>query len=999
MARFYINGNVAEPEKNKSLLRYLRDDLHITSAKDGCSEGACGACTVLIDGKTVRACTVKTDELEGAQVVTIEGMSELEKKIYTFAFGEAGAVQCGFCIPGMVMCAKGLIDVNPDPTEEEIRHAIRHNICRCTGYVKIVKAIALAAKLFREHVEDPVASEQRWEVDRPVHKVDVEEKVLATGLYTDDVYLPGMCYGAPVWSKYPRARLLAVHKEEAEALPGVVCVLTHDDIPGKNLIGHLFKDQPAMIPIGETTRYLGDVVALVCAEDPETLEKARALVKVDYEVLPMVRNPKEAAAPDAPIVVFGRDSNVLVEKHINRGNAEEAIKNSKYVISEHFTTPWTEHAFLEKECAVGVPTDNGGVHVLSSDQNAHQSQRECADLCALDAEHCTVENMLVGGGFGGKEDESVQHLAALLAYKTRRPVKVCLTRAESMIQHPKRHSFDMEMTMGCDENGVIQGMIGKVVTDTGAFASLGAPVLERACTHAAGPYHYTNFHMDGTAYYTDNPPAGAFRGFGVTQTLFATETLLNRMADKVGISHWEIRMRNAIRPGEELPNGQIVDEATALVETLEAVKPYYDEAIANGDPVGIACALKNAGVGVGIPDTGRVRLAVEEDGCVHIYCGASDIGQGFHTVAVQIVCDIAGLPREKVRHVRSHTGKCPDSGVTSGSRQTTVSGEACRRAAAMLKEAMAEKPLEDLIGQEFYAEYLAKTDPMGADVPNPVSHVAYGYATDLCILDKETGKIKKFIAAHDVGVAVNPVNVEGQVDGGVVMGLGYALTERYPIKDCRPTGKYGGIGLFRADELPEIKSIVVERPGLSVACGAKGVGEISSIPIAPAVADAYYMMTGVAQNDLPLKNTPYAYKEPEPLVKKTPGKALAIRKDRRCIGCKECVRACARAFYKVDDAGKACLRIVEKKGEPAPAVCIQCGKCAKACPNGAISKNAKGVYMIDKKKCTNCGACREACPFGIMVEGPSVTSKCIACGMCAKACPQDVLGIAQGPEA
>ncbi len=997
MSTFQVNGKKVTPEKNKSLLRYLRDDLHLTSAKDGCSEGACGACTIIIDGKTVRACTVKTNELDGASVLTVEGLSEHEKKVFTYAFGEAGAVQCGFCIPGMVMCAKALIDKNPDPSEEEIRHAIRHNICRCTGYVKIIAAIRMAAEIFRDHADDKLLAEEKWKVDARVHKVDAEEKVLGYGLYPDDIYLPGMCYGSPVFSKYPRAKLLAIHKEEAEALPGVVCVLTQEDIPGTNLIGHLFKDQMVMVPIGENTRFLGDVVALVCARDPETLEKAKALVKVDYEVLPAVFSCEEAASPDAPIVVSGHENNILVEKHVERGNVEEALKNSKYVIHEEFYTPWTEHAFLEPECAVAFPTENGGIHIISTDQNAHQTQRECAAVCNLDDEHCTVENALVGGGFGGKEDENVQPLAALLAYKAHVPVKVKFSRAESLQQHPKRHEFFMDFTMGCDENGIIQGLHVKVKTDNGAFASLGGPVLERACTHAAGPYHYTNFKAEGVAYYTNNPPAGAFRGFGVTQTLFATETLLNRMADKVGISHWEIRYRNAIRPGEELANGQIVDEATALVETLEKVKPYWDEAEANGDPVGIACALKNAGVGVGIPDTGRCRLVIEEDGKVHIYCGASDIGQGFHTVAVQIVCEVTNLPRDKVQHERSHTGKAPDSGVTSGSRQTLVSGEAVRRAAENLAEVLKETTLENLIGEEFYAEYLAKTDPMGADVPNPVSHVAYGYATDICVLDKNTGKIKKFVAAHDVGVAINPTNCEGQIEGGVVMGMGYALTERFPLENGKVTAKYAGIGLFRSDELPEIKALVVEKKGFNMACGAKGVGEITSIPIAPAINDAYYRYDGIERNALPLINTPYAYRDPESIVRKQPGKALMVRKDRRCIGCRECVRACAKAMYKTDDAEKACLKIVEKKGEPAPAVCIQCGKCMKVCPEGAITRNAKGVYMINKKKCTGCGACREACPLHVMVDGGDYTSKCIACGICAKACPMHVLDIAEGP--
>ena len=864
MATFIVNGKTVVVEKNQKLIRYLRDTLHLTSVKDGCSEGACGTCHVLIDGKPTKACIPQTDKLEGKTVVTVEGLSDWEKQVYTFAFGEAGAVQCGFCIPGMVISAKGLLDVNPDPTREEAAFAIRNNICRCTGYVKIIDGILLAARIFREG-KLPAASADDWQVGSRVHRLDVEEKVLGYGQYPDDVYVDGMCYGGAVRSRYARARVLSIDTAEAEALEGVVCVLTQKDIPGQVNVGHLKKDQPTLIGIGEITHYLGDAVALVCARDQETLEAAKKLVKVEYEELPAVHNPTEAAAPDAPLVFEEDENNVQAYKHVSRGDAAGAIAKAKYVLTEKFHTPWTEHAFLEPECCVALPLDNGGVRLLTTDQSAHTTMHECAAMLGVDYDHCQVQNMLVGGGFGGKEDMSVQHHAALIAYVARVPVKVKLSRQESILVHPKRHSMDMEFTMGCDENGIIQGVKASVVSDTGAFASLGGPVLERACTHAAGPYAYENFEIEGWAYYTNNPPAGAFRGFGVTQTCFCTETLLNQMADLVGISPWEIRYRNAIRPGGVLPNGQIVDGSTGLVETLEAIKPAYDAAVAAGDPVGIACAMKNAGVGVGIPDWGRCKLIVEPDGKVHIYTGASCIGQGLGTVLVQTVVTCTGLRRGDVVYERSNTWIAPDSGDTSGSRQTLVTGEAARRACAKLKaELDSGKTLAQLAGQEFYGEYLAKTDPLGADVPNPVSHVAYGYATQMCILDRETGKIKKMVAAHDVGKAVNPLSIEGQIEGGVVMSMGYALTEQYPIdENCKPTAKYGTLGLFRANQLPEqeIEAIVVEKPGLDVAGGAIGIGEITSIPTAPAIADAYYRLDGERRLELPLTNTPYARKK------------------------------------------------------------------------------------------------------------------------------------------
>ena len=856
MYTFVVNGKTVKTDKKQSLLRFLRDELHMTSVKDGCSQGACGACTVIIDGVTCKACVPTTDRLEGKHVLTVEGLSEWESQVFTYAYGEAGAVQCGFCIPGMVMCTKALLDVNPDPTEDEIKYALRNNYCRCTGYVKIIAAVKLSAKILREG-RIPEKSADDWKVGSRVHRLDVEEKVLGYGKYPDDFYKENMCYGSALRSKYPRARVLSIDTSKAKALPGVAAVLTAEDIPGENKIGHLKHDQYTLIPVGGLTHYLGDAVALVAAEDMETVEKAKKLIKVEYEILPMVHNIKEAAAADAPKVFDEEESNVQAYKHVSRGNAAEAIRNAKHVITQHFETPWTEHAFLEPECAVAYIDEDGDVMVISTDQDAYCTYRECSLMLGTDK--VKAENALVGGGFGGKEDMTVQHHAALLAHHTRRPVKVRLTRAESLLIHPKRHHFVMDFTMGCDENGKILGVKAKVASDTGAFASLGGPVLERACTHAAGPYAYENFEIEGTAYYTNNPPAGAFRGFGVTQTCFATETLLNMMADEIGITPWEIRYRNAIRPGGVLPNGQIVDESTGLVETLEAVKEQYDSARAAGKPIGLACAMKNAGVGVGIPDTGRVKLIIEEDHKLHIYAGASCIGQGLGTVLVQMVVSSTDLKRGDIVYERSNTWIAPDSGTTSGSRQTLITGEACMRACRKLMEAKTDgKTLADLEGQEFYGEYLAKTDPLGADVPNPISHVAYGYATQMCILDAKTGKIEKMVAAHDVGKAVNPLSCEGQIEGGVVMSMGFALREKYPIDEsCKPIEKFGALGLFRAHEIPEIEAIVIDKPGLDVAYGAIGIGEITSIPTAPAITDAYYRLDGERRYSLPISGTPY----------------------------------------------------------------------------------------------------------------------------------------------
>lgn len=851
MIKVLVNGKTYEVEKDKKLMRFLRDDLHLTSVKDGCSQGACGTCTVLVDGKTTRACIPMISKVEGKEIVTVEGMTEREKEVYSYAFATAGAVQCGFCIPGMVMCAKGLIDKNPDPTRLEVVAAIRNNICRCTGYKKIIEGILLSAKIFREDL--PVHDESgAVNVGQAIQRIDAKEKVLGTGEYPDDIYLDGMVYGSAVRSEYPRAKVLAIHPEEALAMDGVIGVYTADDIPGNVKVGHLKHDWDTMIPVGKVTHYLGDAICLVAAETQEILEQAKLKVKVDYEVLDPVLDPFEAMKPDAPLV--HADGNVLAHEHLVRGDADKVIAESKYKVTTHYETPWTEHAFLEPECAVAMPFDDG-VFIYSSDQGTYDTQHECCIMLGLPPEKVIVENKLVGGGFGGKEDVSVQHHAALLAYLTKRIVKVKLSRQESIVVHPKRHPMWMDITTACDENGYLTAMKAVVVSDTGAYASLGGPVLQRACTHAAGPYNFQVIDIDGKAVYTNNPPAGAFRGFGVTQTCFGSERNLDLLAEKVGISPWEIRYRNAIRPGQVLPNGQIADPSTGVAETLEAVKEVYE----NEPYAGIACAMKNAGVGVGLPDWGRCRLLVK-DGKVEIHAGASCIGQGLGTVLTQVVSETTGFSIDKIVYCRPNTANSPDSGTTSGSRQTLITGEAAKRACEKLMEDLKGSSLEALEGRDYVGEYLAKTDKMGSDVPNPVSHVAYGYATQVCVLN-EDGTIKKVVAAHDVGKAVNPISVEGQIEGGVVMSLGYALTEQYEIKDGYPVSRYGTLGLFKADKTPDVEPIIVEKPGVDVGYGAIGIGEITSIPTAPAVAGGYYKWNGEFQTKLPLVNTPYERKK------------------------------------------------------------------------------------------------------------------------------------------
>jgi len=854
MASFFVNGQAVTCPENKKLIRFLRDDLHLTSVKNGCSEGACGTCTVLIDGKATKACVQQTDRMEGKQIVTCEGLTPREREVYAYAFTEAGAVQCGFCTPGMVMAAKALLDRNPDPTISDVKGAIRMNICRCTGYKKIEEAILLAAKVFREGGDVPKRT-LKGIVGENLDRVDAPAKALGDAKYADDLYLDGMLFGTAKRSDFPRARVLSIDTREAEKAPGVVCVLTAKDIPGTVKIGHLKQDYDVMIPVGKITHFLGDAIALVAAETEEQARTAAALVKVEYEPLEPVLDMMDGLK-DEILVHASNGTNVLSHEHLVRGNADEVIKSSKYVVTHHYSTPPTDHAFLEPECAVAY-REGDGVRIFSGDQGIYQTRRECAQMLGLPQDKVRVTAMMVGGGFGGKEDMSVQHHAALLAWHTNRPVKVAFSRAESLLIHPKRHAMEMEFTTACDENGYLTAMKATLISDTGAYASLGGPVLQRACTHAAGPYNYQNIDIDGKAIYTNNPPAGAFRGFGVTQSCFATECNLNELAALVGISAFEIRYRNAIRPGQVLPNGQIADETTALVETLDAARPILER-----DPkAGIACAMKNAGLGVGIPDTGRCRIEVK-GGEVYLHSSAACIGQGMGTVQTQMAAEILGIPHERVHYCTPDTALAPDAGNTTASRQTLFTGEAVVRAAKQIKEALEkEGSWEALEGRSFLGEYTGVTDKLGSEKPNPVSHIAYGYATHVVELNDD-GTVKRVTAIHDLGVAVNPRAAEGQIEGGVVMGLGYALTEDFPLKDGRPTAKYGTLGLFRADKTPEVQAILVEKATKDgLACGAKGIGEICTIPTAPAVQNAYLNRDGIFRTALPLSDTPYSRKQ------------------------------------------------------------------------------------------------------------------------------------------
>jgi len=842
-----LNGGIYTAKEDMNLLDFLRDELQVTSLKNGCGEGACGACMLLVDGKAMRACLLTVAKMSGKKLMTVEGLPDREKEIYVRAFAEAGAVQCGFCIPGMIISAKALLDKNPHPAAREIKESIRGNICRCTGYVKIEQAISMAARLLRgESLPDSPAHPG---IGASLPRVDAREKVLGTGQYVDDMHVKDMLYGAVLRTKYPRALVKGIDVSAARACPGVEAVLTAEDVPGERFWGFIFKDWPVLVATGEETRYIGDAIALVAARSKKIAREALALIKVEYEELEPVTTPAFALHEDAPKI--HPKGNLLSTTSIKRGDAQKDLAGSAYVVTNRYATPPTEHAFMEPESALAIPQGNGGITVCSGSQSVYEDQHGIMAILGLPAEKVRVVSKLIGGGFGGKEDLCVQHHAALLAVKTKKPVKITFTRRESILVHPKRHAMDLELSTGCDAEGKITAVVAKVVADTGAYSSLGPPVLQRACTHIGGPYHVPSVDITGYCVYTNNPPAGAFRGFGVPQAAFACETNLDLLAHKVGISPWEIRYRNALEPGMANATGQIADEGTAIKETLLAVRQAYE----SHRCAGIACALKNTGIGVGLPDISRVKIKVA-GGRALVLTSAACIGQGMATIAVQMVCETTGLPAELVEVAAPDTALTPDAGTTTASRQTLFTGEATRQAAIKLKQALQQATLAQLEGGEFYGEYSGNTDPMRSDKPNPVSHVAYSYATHVVLLD-EKGKVQKVFAAHDVGRAINPKAIEGQVEGAIAMGLGYALREDFPLQKGVPTVKYSTLGLFRSTDMPEIEVILVEKNPSPLAYGAKGVGEIAAIPVTPAVASAYYRYDGRIRLRLPLPETAY----------------------------------------------------------------------------------------------------------------------------------------------
>ena len=848
---FNINGQPIETTQDKKLLEFLREDMNLTGTKDGCAEGACGTCTVIVNGIAKKACVVKLSQLEGKSITTIEGLNEREKEVYAYSFARAGAVQCGFCTPGMIMAAKALLDSTKSPTRLEVKKAIRGNLCRCTGYVKIENAILLASRIFNG--QESIGNEsEAGNIGDGIIRIDAEEKVLGKGVYTDDIRINGMAYASALRTPYPKAYIRKIDTSAIENDPRLLKVIRKEDVPF-NMHGHITLDWPVLYGEGDTTSTIGDAILLIVAKREEDLEELKALVKVDADELDGVFTPEDALK-DEKIVHYWEKKNLYREEILERGDVGKAFEKADYILKKTYSTPPTEHAFMERECAIAIPEGNG-VHLYTSGQSVYDDRRECARVLGLDENDVRVTSALVGGGFGGKEDMSVQHHVALAAFLTGKAVKMKLTRQESLNVHPKRHPMVMNLEFAMRKDGKILALKEDILADTGAYASLGGPVLQRACTHAGGPYSFDAIEIRGRAVYTNNIPNGAFRGFGVTQSCFAIESALDEAAADLGIDPFDLRKKNIVHPGDVLPNGQIAGDDTAIEECMDAVEDEYRKAKYKG----IALGMKNAGIGMGVPDTGRAILSLR-DGKIHIRTSAACMGQGLKTMALQVAIETLSLPLSSFMVDEPDTLYTPNSGTSTASRQTQFTGEAVRRAAEEMRKALEENSLESLEGKEFYGEYSPKTDPLGSKKEHPVSHVAYSYSAQLAILGDD-GKVEKIVASADAGTVINPLSIEGQMEGGIVTGMGFVLTEDFKEEKGRIKQRFGTLGLLRSTDIPEIEVKMVHgKSKVEGAYGAKGIGELAAIPTAPAIRNAYFHYDGKKRYSLPLEDTPYSRK-------------------------------------------------------------------------------------------------------------------------------------------
>jgi aldehyde oxidoreductase len=853
MISFKLNDEIirynGDPER--TLLDFIRKEKGLTALKDGCSgQAACGACTVEIDGKAKLSCIIKMNTLDDSLIYTPEGFPEYVLHTIANALVNEGGVQCGYCTPGFISRTKVLLQYNPAPSIEEIRIALKQHLCRCTGYKKIEKGIISAGIALKSN-QNIVLRKTDGKIGSSHPKYQAFVTAIGKRKFTDDMFVPNLLYAALKFTDYPRAKITKIDIGEALKMPGVHHIYSSKDIPGRNKVGLIINDWSVMIGEGEMTNYIGDIIAGVVAESDETARKALDVIQVDYAVYEPVNNVFKALEGER--IHHDRPNNFETTR-FNIGNADDVISESEYVVSGFYETQRVEHAFLEKESALALPDGDGGIILYSQSQGVYEDRRQVAEILNLPENKVRVILVPNGGGFGGKEDLSVQGQTALFAYLSGKPVKLTLTREESIRLHPKRHPVFMDITLAADKNGKLTALRLRAVGDTGAYASVGAKVMERVAGHATGGYFVPVVDVEAKTVYTNNIPSGAMRGFGANQAAFALESCIDEICEKGGFDRWQFRWDNALIDGLKTSTGQKV-YGTGIRQCLEALKEDY----LKEKYTGLACAIKNSGVGNGMIDESKVIIDIISENKIIIRHGWTEMGQGVHTMAIQTLCQETGLSPDSI-DVVVDTDAGIITGMTTSSRGTALLGLAVINASKTLLDDLKLNPLKELSGKRYTGHFKCDwTSKPGDEVENPIIHYSYGYAAQLCILD-DLGKIKKMVAAHDAGKIMNQTLFEGQIEGGVHMGLGYALTEDLPMKNGYLIhDKMRDLGILRAHETPDIEVKGVEVNDPVGPYGAKGIGEIGLVPTAAAVANAYYQFDKIRRYKLPLfpkKNPP-----------------------------------------------------------------------------------------------------------------------------------------------
>jgi xanthine dehydrogenase molybdenum-binding subunit len=784
------------------------------------------------------------ERTNGENVTTLEGFDDAELQRYCDSFAAHGALQCGFCIPGILVRAKALIEKKGEALtrDESARHLGAH-LCRCTGYIKILDAIQDLASGVVPEPQSPKG------VGSSGTKYEAEALAAGERPFIDDMQVDGLLHGALKLSDHARADILKIKTEAALATEGVVAVFTAADIPGELRVGLIHKDWPVMIPEGGRTSYLGDVLAVVIANDRATAVEATTLIDIEYQVHPPMTDPIRVVESDED-AVWGLDGNTLSTSSYQRGDVDSLLESSAHVVRETFQTQRVEHAFLEPESTLAIPTEDG-LYVYTGGQGIWDDRNDIARVLGVDPFLITTELVSNGGAFGGKEDMSNQAHTALAAWLLNEPVQITLSREQSLLMHPKRHPIRMTYEAGCDVNGKLTALRARMLGDSGPYASVGMKVLERSAGHATGPYVLQAVDVEAVAARTNNSVCGAFRGFGANQAQFAMEGIMDRLAEKVGISGWEIRSRNVVNPGDVWGPGQIMDDGCLGARAcLDAVKPAYDQAVRAGLPVGVGLGLKNSGLGNGFDEIAKAVVRFEKDGTIEVRHCWTEMGQGVHNVALQVAVEELGVSAEQIKVIVDSTREL-GAGQTTGSRGTLMGAGAVQDAcqSALLDGCQ--------VGVDYEGTYRINwTNSLNEGLENPVIHSTFGYASQLVILNPDDGEVQNVVAAHDVGRAVNPQLCEGQIEGAVHMGLGYSLTEGFPTDPSgRPTNTtLRSLDIIRPKDMPPVEVIIVESPQPGAPYGIKGVGEIGLVPTAGAVAAAIRSQGDPWPTELPIRN-------------------------------------------------------------------------------------------------------------------------------------------------